>query len=913
MRICQRGCLALLALLLVCIWPGVAGSETPIITQIAYTLDGEPIRIPSMLQLLSQNTRIQTGVPLSRDAVRRSIEAIHDTGTFGQVTAVIVPFEGEYLLRFDLTSKVLVEAITFTQSTLPILLLKDAVQSRQDAEYSADLAESDRERLVKLHHQHGYLQCTVEWSARPTDGNSRRMNLYFQIKPGNRAKVENVSFVGARSIGHRDLRSGLKNRQDAQYSEQALALDAERVAETYRQRGYLTVRVETKTQYDEAHNVVGIIYQITEGKRFVVKFEGKDVDDEELRDRLGLLQQKGYSPATLDHAVQQIRRFYNQQGRSVADVTYQVDQESDETVTIRFDIALSSTARVRQITFEGNEAFPAEVLRQQMELGPPSRMRLPGLGWLFSAGTFDTATLEMDRRALELFYRKAGFPDIVVTVRRQVTEDNRVDLHFVMQEGKQQRVERVFIRGARELRSQELMDGLQATEGKPYSPDLITQDVLYLRARYDDYGYIHAQIEPRFDTGSGTLVYEIREGTQVTYGALHISGHRGVQEHVLKREFDALKLQPGEVLRPRQLSQAQQRLFRLGLFRAVYVETPGRFETTEYEALDVHVRVERQRAGSIGVSGGYSPSEGYRGTLALTHSNLLRRNMRSSLQTSIGTRGNAYEFTLTEPWLALPRTGALLTTFRLFEDNLEELDQTRARGGSLSLSKRLGQYSSLSVQYQYQELLQEFPDLPSIRTTVSSGGISFRRDRRDHVLNPTNGRIAEVALEYAGGILQGQTSFLKVSTDHRLYRPFKGLIFATAIRLGYAQGLRGNREREIIGVERYSAGGSTTVRGYAERSLGPLNASGSHRGDILLVFNSEIRFPVYRFLGGVVFLDTGNTWDKLTDINDSPLHSSVGFGLRMHTPIGPFRVDVSYPLRSGFDSPLYWLELGHAF
>ena len=147
---------------------------------------------------------------------------------------------------------------------------------------------------------------------------------------------------------------------------------------------------------------------------------------------------------------------------------------------------------------------------------------------------------------------------------------------------------------------------------------------------------------------------------------------------------------------------------------------------------------ELRRPGSISVRGGYSPSEGIRGTLAVLHNNLYKRNMRAGAKFSAGTRGNLYELTLIEPWLIGPAMG----TLRIFEDNLEEQDDTRARGATANLARRLNLYSNVAVQYKYQELRQRIPSVqepessqqtaPTERyTTVSSLGLSFHRDNRD--------------------------------------------------------------------------------------------------------------------------------------------------------------------------------------
>ena len=384
----------------------------------------------------------------------------------------------------------------------------------------------------------------------------------------------------------------------------------------------------------------------------------------------------------------------------------------------------------------------------------------------------------------------------------------------------------------------------------------------------------------------------------------------------MQREFENLGLVEGAVFNEeRLLAESRRRLSTTGLFTEVKIKAPDRYvENTEI--IDVDVSVAVRKPGAISVSGGYISSEGIRGTLGLAHNNLFKRNMKISGKVSRGTRGNLYEITLIEPWFRLAPLdkliGPTIGTFRLFNDNLEEYEDIRAQGGTANLAKRLGQFSNLALQYKSQDL-RDRDDPPKIQTTVSSLGIEFHRDSRDHFLNPKNGWFNEVAIEYAGGFLRGKTSFFKFTTDHRYYWQFwREAVLASAIRLGYEKGLRGNRDREIISFERFYAGGSNTVRGYPERGLGPEDDFGNHRGDVLFVLNTELRVPIYRFIGGALFLDTGNVWDKFSDIQDILPRVAIGPGLRLDTPLGPARVDMGVPLMREF-KPIFYLQLGQAF
>ena len=139
-----------------------------------------------------------------------------------------------------------------------------------------------------------------------------------------------------------------------------------------------------------------------------------------------------------------------------------------------------------------------------------------------------------------------------------------------------------------------------------------------------------------------------------------------------------------------------------------------------------------------------------------------------------------------------------------------------------------------------------------------------------------------------------------------------GIVLASAARLGLAKGFG----QELIPSERFFAGGGTSVRGYGEDSLSPRDFFGDPEGgDALLVFNEEVRFPLFWWLRGVGFFDAGRAFPKVSDVSLADLRSSVGLGLRVYTPFALLRFDVGAPLarRPGEQRTRWFFSIGQAF
>jgi outer membrane protein insertion porin family len=103
--------------------------------------------------------------------------------------------------------------------------------------------------------------------------------------------------------------------------------------------------------------------------------------------------------------------------------------------------------------------------------------------------------------------------------------------------------------------------------------------------------------------------------------------------------------------------------------------------------------------------------------------------------------------------------------------------------------------------------------------------------------------------------------------------------------------------------ERYFAGGDSTIRGFPRDGVVPVAPielpsveDVSLGGEALILLNQELRVRVWKSLKLVGFLDVGNVYFRLADLDLGELRESAGLGLRFETPIGPIRVEYGWKL-----------------
>jgi len=89
------------------------------------------------------------------------------------------------------------------------------------------------------------------------------------------------------------------------------------------------------------------------------------------------------------------------------------------------------------------------------------------------------------------------------------------------------------------------------------------------------------------------------------------------------------------------------------------------------------------------------------------------------------------------------------------------------------------------------------------------------------------------------------------------------------------------------------------MRGYERRYLGPKDTAGNPRGgQSTALVGAELRFPIWKFLNGSVFVDGGQVWRQWQDLGFEDLAIATGVSLDLITPIGPIRINHAWNQRN---------------
>ncbi len=621
----------------------------------------------------------------------------------------------------------------------------------------------------------------------------------------------------------------------------------------------------------------------------------------------------------LKKAEEGIKTLLNQKGYLDAAVRAETRDTGGGNVEVKFNIDEGAKTRIRSITFSGNTVYSSRKLKKALkntkEHGWFTRFRQKDL---YHPLKYDT-----DLREVEAMYANSGYIDLdmppaqVTVVEEKKSEKEGKSRKWVaieqrVIEGRQYMVGEIRATGNTVFPADELITLIPLKKGDVLNEALVKIGLGLIDSRYGEKGYFYIstnRLLDRHPDGTADLTIKVNEDKQYYLDRLEFTGNATTRDFVLRREFP---LAEGDLFDLKQFRLGLRRVSQLG-----YFQLSGEPTITPVEGenkLRVSIAGTEPRRSELQFGGGYSGLDG--GFIATNYStrNFLGRGDLVGVNAQIGGISSRYQISFTEPYFLGKPINAGFSIFRRDTDYTDF--STSGNGGSVTLGWRFKNFQNVSVS-----LLQETTDFDprdglSSTTLIRSVRPFYSYDSRNNFFRPSRGFQFLLSAEYAGGVLGGQTSFLKPQAELLYFlRVYRSTFLAFHGEVGWVRALSSD---DVPTFERYFLGGERSLRNYSTRSVGPsgfICNFGDHPavqnlddcprqprprqsiddslgfrsdaigGDRKLLFNMEYVVPLSQPVDFVVYTDVGNALAEWDNLSLSDFRGDAGLELRFFLPV----------------------------
>ncbi len=580
--------------------------------------------------------------------------------------------------------------------------------------------------------------------------------------------------------------------------------------------------------------------------------------------------------------------------------------------------------KLHSFKIEGNKLIKTAEIKKELSEKRPSL-------WTFWKGepAFRRADLDYDVDRLKIYYRNQGFFHTEITPEVDQIGGGKVDVTLHIKEGPWVKVINL------DVQAQANAD-LSGLKGKsPLKPgDRFTEaGYTALKSRYlnylGDHGYPWAKLQGKVfvdeKKNSASISLKVDPGTLSYFGETHIKDAEKL-ETPAAAILDKLTFKPGEIFNRSRLLDSQRQLYATDLFRSALL-TPEEVPPGQSK-VPIKIELEEKKKHAVKVGLGFGDEDKVRARLGYTWRNLGGGGRILDLSARYSLLGYRFEENFSNPAIFgsqvdfTHQSGATRLDLPGFSDQAYYSQARLER----SLAPNLRGYAGYGLEFarpfsipvQTLTLLEGTEPEKMYRASFLQTGL--RLATVDSQTDPKQGEIVTLDSEVAPTFLGSGLQFCQAILEARKYQAISdsGVVLAGRVKGGVIEPMQSTSQIPVY--RRFFSGGADSVRGYDLDYLGPRNSANNPiGGEAVLEASLELRFPlpIYQNLGGVVFMDAGNVFFKIHDMDLGQLKYSPGFGLRYLSPIGPIGVDIAFPtnrINYEKDSPYQiHFTVGYAF
>ncbi len=702
-----------------------------------------------------------------------------------------------------------------------------------------------------------------------------------------------------------------------------------------------------------------------------IVFEGnKDLSKDDLTkalDKIGLAEGKVFDKQVLDKVEQELSRQYLSHGKYGLKIKTDVGNLTRNRVGINITISEGRVSKIKLINIVGNNAFDDKTLLGKFELSPSNL-----LSFYTKNDQYSKQKLSADLESLLSYYLDRGYINFAIESTQVAITPDKKDIYVTInvKEGEVYKLNKVKLAGNLVVPPEQLTKLVSVGPGEIFSRKNATETSKAIQDRLGDEGYAFANVNmvPDINEASKTvdMTFAVDPGKRVYVNHINIRGNATTRDEVLRREMRQME---SSWASSSKIERSKVRLERLGYFESVNVETPPVPGTADQ--IDANYTVVEKPSGNLSAGVGYSQVQGIILNANVAQDNVFGSGKRVNLAFNNSTYTTNYQFGFFNPYfttdgvsqgynLGYVKRNAGAINLSNYSTNvasastnfgipLNEFDSIRfdtdlkhtnlkvntitsdSSGQPVTVATdSLGNRTAIdslgnpitvdavgnaitSLGYTVNNVyaskqIREFVRENGNKYLTLGETVSWTHDTLNRALFPNHG--GQQRASAMATVPGSDLTYYKIGYRQQHYFPIaKDFTLKLNGEVGYGNGYGGTKSLPFF--ENYFAGGTGSIRGFKNNTLGPRDTQENIlNGAVLLgnpiggsskiIGNAELFFPV-PFMSETKSVRLGTFFDAGTVSNGfsvSQMRYSTGLSGEWLSPFGALSVSAAVPLNS---------------
>ena len=614
--------------------------------------------------------------------------------------------------------------------------------------------------------------------------------------------------------------------------------------------------------------------------------------------------------------------YYN----SKIEFNFQVDVENKASINIQ--INQGQRVSIRSFNIIGSSQTSENDLTKFFKIGEAD---FSIINFFTKKDQYTLTKFQQGLDNLANYFFNLGYLDFeIIDVDTKFSQNNEIiDLNINISEGTQYKLgELTFTGELLNKSSNELLNLIPIKEGDIFNRNLIINGIQNINDEFSDDGYAYAQIEPELNEMLDIVNVNINVSLnkKVYINRITISGNTRTQDEVIRREIG---ISEGGLYSRSILRDSVIKLRRLGYFSDVEM-TASNVEGMS-DKIDLNFVVSETKTGAVSFSLSHSNNYGISVGAGIQEKNIFGSGNTLNANLKLSDSFNKLSFYFEDPYFNENAHsisyGAFISKIK-DDDIMQDSYEISTKGVNFGYGIPVTKSTRLNAILEYSQneikcgTSFSSSDYESIQCANENNDetkltLSWSDNTLNDYLYPTDGKSNNINFGIALPVSDHRYTNLNLS--HKSYRSISNdLVLKINGSMDLIKGYDG---KEVPFFKRYFGGGSGSVRGFKSKSLGPVYTNGNAKGGELSILGSaNIIAPAYFFddnenMRMSLFVDTGNIYEKTSNIELGDLRMSAGVSFAYLSPIGAIGMYWSTPVieKTGDITENFGFSLGTGF